>query len=64
MMYDHVDASDVGQFESLRQSELVKRLVHRVQEDLSHLDTVVPSLDLSCSITMWLQDNGLVIKSR
>lgn len=64
MIYSSVSVSDVESDESLRQSELVNRLVARVIEDdteCSIVQSSAASKRLERSIMAWLLDNNLVI---
>lgn len=58
--FDHVDGSDVGDHESLRQSELVSRLSFKINDELGEEGTTVIQL----AINKWLLDNNLVIAHR
>lgn len=58
--FDSVDASDVEDSETLRQSEAVKRMCFRAMEDLCITDHQQQMLERS--IMGWLLDNNLVIR--
>lgn len=65
MNYDFVDLSDISPNESLRQSELVNRLVKRIVEDGANCIVVQDgpaAKRLEGSIIAWLLDNNLVIR--